>query len=308
MDVQTSTVRMVEAPVGRVRGPEDGCRRYRPMQFTFDTRAAVLDTAIGEDWEPALQEQWRDNIARVREALLHQLGVLDGTRKIEDFRALGTAAWSVVASHNGFLTQIRTAFAAGAYYPALLGAAGLGERILNDLIRDLRGDYAGHPATARVLSRNSFDNWPSAIRVLQDWGVLTDQMARDYLRLSRLRNAAVHYRPGLETAARDQALEAVLLLQGLVEALFTPMGGPPLFIDGVIGASFLARASEDLPLVRRYYLPNAVLVSPTYELRFGHDGTSFVCLDDADYGAAEGCRDLTDQEFADALRAGAAPP
>lgn len=136
---------MVEAPVGRPRDPGDGCRRYRPMQFTFDTRAAVLETEIGEDWEPALREQWRSNIGRVREGLLHDLGVADGERKIEDFRALGTAAWSVVASHNGFLAQIRTAFAADAYYPALLGAAGLGERILNDLIRDLRADYARHP-------------------------------------------------------------------------------------------------------------------------------------------------------------------
>lgn len=64
------------------------------------------------------------------------------------------------------------------------------------------------------------------------------------------------------------------MLQRLVEALFAPMGGPPLFIDGVIGASFLARGSEDLPLVRRYYLPNAVLVSPTYKLASGRAGES----------------------------------
>lgn len=308
MDVQTSTMRMVEAPAGRVRGPEDGCRRYRPMHFTFDTRAAVLDTQIGEDWEPAIQEQWRGNTARVREGLLHQLGVADGDRKIEDFRALGAAPWSVVAPHNGFLAQIRTAFSTGAYYPALLGAAGLGERILNDLIRDLRGDYAGHPATSRVRGRDGFDNWPSVIRVLQDWGVLTDEMTRDYLRRGRLRNAAVHYRPELEAEAREQALDAVLMLQRVVEGLFTPMGGPPLFIDGIPGASFLARASEDLPLVRRYYLPNAVLVSPTYELQFAPGGAEFVCLDDADYGSPLGCRDMTDEDFAVALRGPPAPP
>lgn len=301
-------MRMIEAPVGRPRGPDDGCRRYRPMQFTFDTRAAVLDTEIGQDWEPAVQEQWRSNIARVREGLLHDLGVADGERKIEDFRALGTAAWSVVASHNGFLAQIQTAFAAGIYYPALLGAAGLGERILNDLIRDLRADYARHPATARVRGRESFDNWPSAIRVLQDWGVLGDGFARDYLRLGRLRNAAVHYRPGLETEVREQALEAIVVLQRVVEGLFTPLGGPPLFIEEVTGASFLARASEDLPLVRRYYLPNAVLISPAHELHPGPTRAEFFCLDDADYGSPQGCRDMTDEEFAHALRGGPGPP
>lgn len=295
-------MQMVAAPVGRPRGPHDGCRRYRPMQYTFDTRAAVLDTEIGDDWDPAIQEQWRSNIRRVREGLLHQLGVADGDRKIEDFRALGTAPWSVVAAHNGFLAQVRAAFASGAHYPALLGAAGLGERILNDLIRDLRADYSAHPATtARVRGRDSFDNWPSAIRVLQDWGVLTDSLADDYMRLGRLRNAAVHFRPGLETTAREQALEAVLVLQRIVGALFAPLGGSPLFIEGISGASFLARTSEDLPLVRRYYLPNAVLVSPRYELRPGPVRGEFACFDDAEYGSPQGCRELTDQEFAAAL-------
>lgn len=296
---------MVEAPVGRPRGPSDGCRRYRPLQYTFDTRAAVLDTVIGDDWELAVQEQWRANIARVREDLLYRLGVADGDRKIGDFRALGTAPWSVVAPHNSFLGQIRTAFAAGAYYPALLGAAGLGERILNDLIRDLRGDYAGHPATAPVRVKESFDNWPTAIGVLKDWGVLTEESARDYRRLGRLRNDAVHYRPGLEATARNAALEAVLVLQRLVEALFTPIGGPPLYIDGIVGASFLARASEDLPLVRRYYLPNAVLVSPRYELRPGPAPGQFSCFDDADFAGPEGRPELTDHEFGAALHAAA---
>jgi hypothetical protein len=201
--------------------------------------------------------------------------------------------------------QIRTAFAAGAYYPALLGAAGLGERILNDLIRDLRGDYAGHPATAPVRVKESFDNWPTAIGVLKDWGVLTEESARDYRRLGRLRNDAVHYRPALEATARDAALEAVLVLQRLVEALFKPIGGPPLYIDGIVGASFLARASEDLPLVRRYYLPNAVLVSPRYELRPGPAPGQFSCFDDADFAGPEGRPELTDHEFAAALHAAA---
>lgn len=294
-------MRMVEAPVGRPRGPNDGCRRYRPMQYTFDTRAAVLDTEIGADWEAAIQEQWRSNIAKVKEGLLHQLGVAHGEQKIEDFRALGTAPWSVVAAHNEFLAQVRTAFASGAYYPALLGAAGLGERILNDLIRDLRDDYSAHPATGRVRAKDSVESWPTAIRVLREWGVLTGDLADDYLRLGRLRNAAVHYRPGLEATASDAALEAVLLLQRLVEGLFKPLGGPPLFIEGITGASFLARASEDLPLVRRYYLPNAVLVSPRYELRPGPVRGEFDCFDDAEYGSPQGCRELTDQEFAAAL-------
>ena len=51
-DLEDARMRMVEAPPGRTRGQDDGCRRYRPVQFTFDTRAAVLDTKVGEGWEP----------------------------------------------------------------------------------------------------------------------------------------------------------------------------------------------------------------------------------------------------------------
>jgi hypothetical protein len=63
-------MRVVPAPVGRLRGDDDGCRRYRPVKFTFDARVAVLDTQIEQNWEPAVQEPWRANQARVPERLV----------------------------------------------------------------------------------------------------------------------------------------------------------------------------------------------------------------------------------------------
>jgi hypothetical protein len=50
----------------------------------------------------------------------------------------GAAPSSVVALHNIHLTQVRAAFVGMNYYPALLGASGLGERILNQLVLTLR--------------------------------------------------------------------------------------------------------------------------------------------------------------------------
>ena len=52
------------------------------------------------------------------------------------------------------------------------------------------------------------------------------------------------------------------MIQTVVEAIFTPIGGPPRFIDGTEGEYFIARDRENDPLVRRFYIPVCALVSP----------------------------------------------
>lgn len=157
---------MVAVELGRQRTPSDGCRRYRPLSVTFDTRPVVLAQTIEDHWEPRVKEQWRTNQRFIREGLLHEFGVEDGDRKIADFLAVGPAPWSVSAMHNLVLAEVRRAFVGGAYYPALLGAAGLGERILNQLMLELRDDFSEHAATARVAGKGSVDNWTVLIQVL----------------------------------------------------------------------------------------------------------------------------------------------
>ena len=113
----------------------------------------MLTMVIEEEWEPNVKQQWMENKKRLREALLHEFGVLDGDRKIDDFADMGSAPWSIIAQHNDLLSDVRAAFASGHYYSALLGAAGLGERILNELILRLRPYFADHPATRYVAGK-----------------------------------------------------------------------------------------------------------------------------------------------------------
>jgi hypothetical protein len=56
---------------------------------------------------------------------------------------LGAKSFSLVAYHNDFHEQARRSFVAGSYYPALVAACALGERILNHLLLDLRGSFKG---------------------------------------------------------------------------------------------------------------------------------------------------------------------
>ncbi len=121
--------------------------------MTFDTRPYVLGMEIDDSWEDAVKEQWQEAKRGIRERVLYEFGVEDYDRKLADFLAIGAQPWSVVAMHNRNLRAIRNAFVAGAYYPALLGAVGLGERILNQVILELRDALADHPATKPVATK-----------------------------------------------------------------------------------------------------------------------------------------------------------
>lgn len=283
------------AALGRLRTPTDGCRRYRVCAVTFDTRPYVLGLPIEDHWDDHVKEMWHSNKRLVREGVLLEFGVEAYERKLEDFEAIGAAPWSVVAAHNQTLAAIRRAFVAGAYYPALVGAAGLGERILNQIILELRGDFAAAASSQRVLKKRAFDDWKLMVDVLESWNVMPADVAQRYERLRRLRNDTVHYNlPALDASARDEALEAVSLLQKIIERLFHPDQSAHL-IPGIDGVEFLRLDVEELPFVRRFFLPASVLVSPEHEWV---SNDPLTVLDNPGYGDEEGIRSLTDGEFA----------
>ena len=291
----------VRVEVGRQRGPKDGSRRFLPDAVSFDTRAMLLTTVIQDDWEPEIQAQWRTNQAHVREWLIHEFGADSYGQKAKNLTDLGTAPWSVIALHNAYLKQVRDAFIATHYYSALLGACGLGERILNQLVLTLRDDYAEHPATRYVANKRALDNWKICVRTLREWRVLDDQTASEYLSLMDKRHAAVHYRSELDTGdAREAALAALRQLGDLVGRIFTPMGQSPYYFSGPLGRSYVRRDAEEIPFVRHFILPACVLVSPVF--RFVNNAAAALDVyDDSHYGVGD--RDLTDDDFADPERA-----
>jgi hypothetical protein len=160
-------MRWVRAELGRARTDSDECRRYRVINYTFDTRNVVLDVKPERSATAELAEMWRQNQAIVRADLLAELGELDGDAKIENYRAMGPAPWSVVREHNDLLRQVRSAFAHGNFYPALVGACALGERILGQLVIALRTDFVNHRATTRrVRAGKALNDWGALIQVL----------------------------------------------------------------------------------------------------------------------------------------------
>jgi hypothetical protein len=287
--------------LGAPRGPADGGRRYRPIRVDFDTRNVNLDLEIEEDWDEEIKAMWQENKAKIRENLLSELGRANGERKLENYHEMGPAPWSVVFEHTALLRQVRSSFAHGDFYPALVSACALGERLLNQLVLELRSEYNDHRATTRRVRRGRpISDWGSLIGVLHDWGVLDEETGDTYRKLERLRHTAIHYDPSLSAGGREPALAALRAIQQIVERVFEPHGGPPRFIADTAGSSYIALEAENEPLIQRIFVPHCALVSPAHRLEWqGAVQDEWAIYDDSDYPGEP----LTDEEFAERLRA-----
>ncbi|WP_435588067.1 hypothetical protein [Micromonospora aurantiaca (nom. illeg.)] len=284
-------MRIVVSPGGQ-RQDGDGNKRYRPIMMDFDTRANILATEIQDDWEPSIREQWHQNQERVRRELIAQFGENGFEAKLQNFVDLGAKPFSILAYHNQFLDQARFAFIIGAYYPALVGACTLGERILNHLVINLRHEFVTSPHYKNLYKKQSFDNWPKMIEALRDWEVLLPPVVDHLIALNSIRNSSVHFRHELDRDARQPALEAIRLLEQIIDGQFSAFGSNRWFIPNITGASFLRREAEDLPFIRLVFIPNCFLVSNRHQMHFTYDGVMIT-----DEFTSHG-RDLTDEQFA----------
>ena len=134
-------------------------KRYRVLNMSFDSRAVILNTVIGEEWEDDVKNLWRGNKQQITEGLIHEFGVYQYEKKVANFVEFGQLPFSVIAYHTKFLSQIRNAYVIGAYYPSLTATCTLGERILNHLILQLRDHFKGSKYYRHVYRKNSFDNY-----------------------------------------------------------------------------------------------------------------------------------------------------
>jgi hypothetical protein len=197
------------------------------------------DQEISENWEEGEKRLWIENKERLLRELQAEFGPHNFEDKLQNFKNLGAAPFSVVAFHNRFLREIRNSFTIGGYFPALTGGCALGERVLNHLIRTLRDSYRGTPEYKMVYRRDSFDDWSRAIEVLEAWAVLLPTVGDLFKGLQGKRNAAIHFRPDTDTNARELALQAIHLLERIVEIQFGAVGHKPWFIENTPGATFI---------------------------------------------------------------------
>jgi hypothetical protein len=276
--------------------PDSGRRRHLSWGMDFDTRCLTLSTAVEDHWTTQAREMALENQARTRAALVSEFGEHDIEAKIENFIAINTKPFSVLAHHNHLFNQVRNAFTMGYYYAALVGACALGERILNHLVLDLRGFYTATPEYRRVHRKNSFDDWRVPIEVLEAWNVLIPAAAAEFRMLMKLRHRSIHFDPNTYRRLRDDALAAILHMRTIIEGQFGSHTAKPWFITGTKGHVFIKRDYEGDPFVKTYFLPNCPFVGPLFAIDFvpSETGLRTRFHDLPDYGDGP----WTDEEFA----------
>lgn len=272
-----------------------GRRRHVSWGMDFDSRSIILTQELGEHWEEKTKEQWRINKDKVREGLKIEFGEHEITTKIENFIALDTKPFSILSYHNRFFDQVRQAYVVGAYYPALVGACALGERILNHLIIDLRDFYSSTPEYRKVYRKQSFDNWDVPIDALFSWKVLLPDVVEEFRLLKSLRHRSIHFNVDTYATLKEDSLAAILHVRKIIERQFGSHGPQPWFIKGTKGHQFIAQEWEDDPFIQTYFLHNCPFVGPFFSIKHDEEGWQFI--DFPDYGE----RDLSDEEFAKAF-------
>ena len=265
-------------------------KRYRVLQMDFNTSATLLALKVEDHWDEQVKQLHLANKARILQNLSEELGPKGIERKAQNLIDVGAKPFSIVAFHNRFLSQIRTAFIIGAYYPALVGACALGERILNHLILRLRKDFRTSPRYKKIYRKKSFDDWQLAIDTLEEWDVLTADTISNYRSLARLRNRTIHFEPATDTDDRALALKGIRLLSEIVGDQFSAFGPQPWFIPDMPGETYVRRDAEPLPFVRRVVIPNCAKVGPYHQLTTLVPRVEFV---DEEYPD----RQITDDEF-----------
>lgn len=285
-------------------------KRYRIFGFAdFDARPRQLAESILEEWEEDVKQWHRANKERIAQSLIREFGEINADVKRQNYIDLGNKPFSVLAFHNTFFGQIRSAFIAGSYYPALTGACALGERILNHMVLTLRSDFehvefSNPKHRKKIHHKDSCDDWEVSILALEKWGVLLPSVATDYRKLMDKRHKALHFNPETDTNDRQLALEAIHCLQSIISEQFSSFGVQPWFIPGIRGESYIKKEWESRPFIRKIYLTskNSAFVSYKHRLEFQPTGIVIHDVNDPCLGP-----DDCDEEFA-RLREGWEPP
>lgn len=233
-------------------------KRYRIFSFDFDARAHRLEPAQ-EQWDEKVKELHVKNREQIIQGLTKQFGEQNIEIKVTDFQDLKLKPFSVAAFHNKFLEQIRNSYVSGNYYPALTGAGALGERILNHMVLLLRNYHKSTPGYKKLHRKQSFDYWPIAIDALESWGELLPEAATKFRSLNEKRNRAIHFNPEIDHDDKELALEAIHLIQEIVNIQFSSFGQQPWYFC-VPGEMYIKKSWEDKPLIKHIFIPNSLLV------------------------------------------------
>jgi len=240
-------------------------KRYRIFSYDFDFRINSInhiEKAYEKNPSTKLKQEYKSLIAE----LMLQYGNYRFRNKLQNLKDIGAKNLSILLYHNNFIEQIRDSFINENYYPALTSSCALGERILNHLIIDLRESYKENPEYEKVKDQKSFSNWKLMIEVLSNWDILLPEVIDNFKKLETLRHKSIHFNQKLVSNLRQYALDSLNYIQKIVSSQFSAFGNEPWFITSVPGEIYLKHDWLEKPFIKKYYIPNSILVGYRYKI------------------------------------------
>ena len=133
------------------------------------------------------------------------------------------------------------------------------------MVISLRNYHKNTPEYKKVYRKNSFDYWPLAIETLESWEELLPEAAAKSRDLNEKRNRAIHFNPETDHNDKELALEAIHLMQEIVDSQFSAFGTQPWYFC-VPGETYIKKEWEENPLIKQIFIPNALLVGPKHKV------------------------------------------
>lgn len=226
---------------------------HRVLGYAFDATVNNLKPDI-----PDAHKQ------EIKKHLENKWWANDFDKKIERFIKLDLSFIGVPDEYYHLLQPIISSYCCGYFYPAMTSAWALWERILNRLLIKLREYYKKSKHYKKIYNKRSFDKWEYPIEVLKDWWVISDEVAKLFLKLKKYRNDSIHYNEGYDFENNSHA--AIKILAQIIDSQFNYMSRKDLFwVFDIPGEIWLKTDVVEMPFVKEFILPHCSLLWPYCE-------------------------------------------
>lgn len=228
-------------------------RMYKVCSFAVDTRARILNN-----------DALKNLHGTIVNSLIKDWGEFEFDKKLKRFKNLDLSFLGIPEEYYYLLWDVVSSYCCGRFFTAMTSAGSLGERILNRLIIKTRDYYKTSPYYKQIYRKNSFDQWEKPICILEDWGVISTNVAKSFDRLKKYRNDSIHYNDGYDFDMNSH--NAVISLAEIINGQFNYEKRQDLFwVYHVPGEILLKSDKIDEPFVKEFVIPHCVLITPYCE-------------------------------------------
>jgi len=231
-------------------------RRYRLMGFYIDSTRGFYST-------PAFKDQTDSQTEDLKATLGHE----NFQEKFDRWRKIDYPPLGLIDEYPEKIAQIINTYSAGYFYPAVISACCLAERILNRLVLKTRDHFKNYPHYKNIYRKESFDDWGKMINIISDWRLIPERAIYLMRELMPIRHQSIHY-----TKAFDFGAIAPDLINKLIAAIteiFGVLNRKDIYlVFDVPGEIWVRLEAQKHPFVKEFVLPHCYYAHANHDIDF----------------------------------------